>query len=319
MAGRKWRMRAIGLVATAGALWSATTVYAQPAAAPAPVAAAPAPAAEPRPALWLLADEDTRIYLFGTFHILPQGFRWRSPAVEAAAAAADELVLEVSDRATMQDPSAMAGAMMLGKWAPVLWRVSPDRRAALREMIEGTGLPVQTFDGFHTWAVFLSLSVAQIARDYGGEDGQPADLADMPGVEDQLIVDFERRQRPIGGVETVREQMGFFQSMSFAEQRALLEAMIDDYRAGGHGAAPMGEADWARGDVDIIAAEGARLPPALYDVLLRRRNAAWTRWLAARMERPGTLLFAVGAMHLAGPDSVQAMLASRGITVRRIQ
>ena len=31
------------------------------------------PQGEPRPAIWLLADEDTSIYLFGTVHVLHPG------------------------------------------------------------------------------------------------------------------------------------------------------------------------------------------------------------------------------------------------------
>ena len=58
-------------------------------------------AGEPRPALWLLADADTTIYLFGTVHILPPGFRWRSPAIDGAIRDADELVLEVDERDMM--------------------------------------------------------------------------------------------------------------------------------------------------------------------------------------------------------------------------
>ncbi len=53
-------------------------------------------------------------------------------------------------------------------------------------------------------------------------------------------------------------------------------------------------------------------------VLVRRRNAAWTLWLEERLKKPGTLLFAVGAGHLAGRESVQAMLAKRGLQVKRI-
>ena len=52
--------------------------------APAPLAAQDAPAAlpadliqdyEPAPAMWRLADADTTIYLLGTIHLLPEGFR----------------------------------------------------------------------------------------------------------------------------------------------------------------------------------------------------------------------------------------------------
>ena len=47
---------------------------------------------EPSPAIWKLADEDTTIYLFGTFHLLPDGFLWRSPELDGVVEEADELV-----------------------------------------------------------------------------------------------------------------------------------------------------------------------------------------------------------------------------------
>ena len=59
--------------------------------------------------------------------------------------------------------------------------------------------------------------------------------------------------------------------------------------------------------------------PALEEALFRRRNAAWTEWLAARLDRPGTVMVAVGAGHLAGAGSVQAMLETRGLEVTRAQ
>ena len=60
-------------------------------------------------------------------------------------------------------------------------------------------------------------------------------------------------------------------------------------------------------------------PPALTDALLTRRNANWARWIEGRMAQPGTVMVAVGAGHLAGPASVQAMLGKRGLKVTRLQ
>ena len=62
-----------------------------PAAAPAAAAAAPLPDADP--ALWVVRDADTTIYLFGTFHLL-DGRPWFNDEVKAAFDASDELVME---------------------------------------------------------------------------------------------------------------------------------------------------------------------------------------------------------------------------------
>src|SRR6185295_12018373 len=107
----------------------------------------------PHPAIWLLEDGDTKIYLFGTVHILPHGFRWRSPRFDAIARSADELVLEVADGDRPETLSAAMAELRLGKRAPILWRVSPDRRQALQDMVDDLGVPIERFDEFQTWAV----------------------------------------------------------------------------------------------------------------------------------------------------------------------
>jgi len=273
------------------------------------------PQPEPRPAIWLIEDEDTKIYLFGTFHILPPGFRWRSPQVDSMIAEADELVLEVAEEEDEIDAFAILERMSLGKQAPILWRVSPDRREALREMIEATGTPVEMFDHLHTWAAAMAIAVTMIVREYGGADA--GDIGQMPGVEDALHGIFREAGRPISGVETSAEQMGFFGAMSFAEQRRMLEDMVDAWRAG-ESSADISELDWVQGNVEALGIDREDMPESLYEALITRRNAAWTLWLQERLERPGTVLFAVGAGHLTGPDSVQTMLEARGMTVRRI-
>ena len=78
---------------------------------------------------------------------------------------------------------------------------------------------------------------------------------------------------------------------------------------------------WASGNQAAIArafAEDEDLTPHLRDVLLRQRNANWTRWLKSRLDTPGTVFVAVGAGHLAGPMSVQSMLAAEGVDVQRL-
>jgi uncharacterized protein YbaP (TraB family) len=305
------------------------------------------PDSPPRPAIWLLADADTKIYLFGTFHLLPRGFRWRTPLLDDIIRRSDELVVEVTQENAVANIDAVMRALQLGKAAPLLWRVSPSRREALQALVESLGVPIERFDGLQTWAAGMTISVAYIARQFETQgvplasgdsveaapdeaapdaDGPAAgsetsEQLGMPGVESVLEREFRSSGRPISGVETAAQQMAILGSMSFAEQRQMLEAMADAFAAGTmDGPVEIGNDAWARGDVDSIAQLGGTSgEDLLYEALLPRRNAAWTEWLEARLARPGTLLFAVGAAHLAGPDSVQTMLASRGIIVRRIQ
>jgi uncharacterized protein YbaP (TraB family) len=309
-----------GKLARWAALAAAFALAASPAAgAPVATAAAgkPAPAAtaHPKPALWLLADEDTRIYLFGTIHILPAGLQWRSPTFDAVARAADELVLEVAEDPDEAAAPSTRALMMLEAPRPILERVSPERRAALQEMIESLGLQPVLFDRMQTWAAVMTIAVVGMTQAMAGPDGS---LDDLPGVEDALRVDFTESRRPISGVETGPQQLGFLAGLSAATQQAMLDELVDSYLEGDPDLMEPSDEDWLRGDLADIAEEMAELPPELYEVLVTRRNRAWTRWLIDRLDRPGTVLFAVGAGHLAGRDSVQSMLQARGFTVRRV-
>jgi uncharacterized protein YbaP (TraB family) len=79
---------------------------------------------------------------------------------------------------------------------------------------------------------------------------------------------------------------------------------------------------WANGDVAGVARtfDGeTALSPELRKALMTDRNARWADWLKARMAKPGTVFVAVGAGHLAGKDSVEAMLAAKGVKVVRVQ
>jgi len=269
----------------------------------------------PRPAIWLLADEDTRIYLFGTIHMLPPGLQWRSAAFETVVREADELVLEVAEDPDTDQVAAIAPLIMRDEPLSILERVSPERRQGLTELIQSLGMAVDSFDGLQTWAAAMTLAVAGLTQALAGPDGSPEDVT---GVEDELRVDFIRSGRPISGVEDGPQQLGFLSGLSPATQREMLEEMVDGYAQGDADFGELSEEGWLRGDTADIAAEMEEMPAELFDVLVTRRNAAWTGWLVERLQRPGTVLFAVGAGHLAGRDSVQSMLAARGLTVTRL-
>jgi uncharacterized protein YbaP (TraB family) len=275
------------------------------------------PQPEPRPALWLLADEDTKIYMLGTIHVLPPGFRWRSAAVERAVGEASELVVE-----TYEPPGADKGldattGFFADKPVPILQRVPRNKRKPLKAAIEASGVPLPFLDRMHSWAAAMTLGIAQMLGEYGVEDP-----AQAPGVEDVLEETFRGAGKPISSVEDGDAVFASLSSLPEEVQtQLLLDAIAPAPPAAEAPSEPVaaGEIEWVAGHDQAMSLEGeAGFPPALYDVLVRRRNAAWTEWLEARLKKPGTLLFAVGAGHLAGRESVQAMLARRGLRVKRV-
>src|SRR4051794_13123233 len=46
------------------------------------------------PALWSVSYADTTVYLFGTIHLLPEKYQWRTSRFDQAIAGSQELVVE---------------------------------------------------------------------------------------------------------------------------------------------------------------------------------------------------------------------------------
>jgi uncharacterized protein YbaP (TraB family) len=279
-----------------------------------PAASAEArPAQAAKPALWEISDPDTTIYLFGTIHLLPEQLRWRTPAFDNAVAQSQQLVVETI--VDQQNPQSIAAAeMSLGfkrGLPPIAQRVPPAKLPKLRAAIAKSGVPEKVFDQMKTWLAFVQLAGVQF-REMG--------LKGTNGPEEILRQQFLSAKKPIGELETNVEQFTYFDRMSEKSQRQLLEGALEEGDAnkefGGMVAA------WKRGDVKEIEVTFNRdlsATPEVRDLLLRQRNANWTKWIEQRLAQPGAVLVAVGAGHLAGKGSVIDMLRRDGYQVRRLQ
>jgi len=297
-----WVRKAFGALAAAAI---STAACAAPAPAPAPHVA--------KPALWKLADADTTIYLFGSFHLLPNGEQWRTPAFEKALAGSDTLVLEV---ANLDDPSALIASLMKlaisPNLPPLAERVPAGKRDALKAMIAESGLPETALDRMETWAAALLLTGVTYKR---------LGLDPNAGVEHSLMAPWRKSGRPLEGLETIDQQLGYFDGLSEDAQRKFLVGLLDSPEKGRAEFAAMLKA-WETGDAAGIARtfdDETQMSAELRRTLMAERNARWSEWLKARLDRPGTVFVAVGAGHLAGNDSVLRLLAAKGLKVSRLQ
>lgn len=298
MLKRVWRraLGALGLLAVTGC------------------ATAPQQAEAVRPAMWRVADADTTVYLFGTIHLLPENYRWRTSRFDQAVAGSQSLIVEtILDESNPQQLGMELARLGISRGLPPLAeRVAPEKRAMLEAAIAKTGVPRSAFDLMETWAAAFTILGTQF-KNLG--------LSAGAGVESVLKQNFKTAGKPIGQLETNLEQLAIFDTLPESAQRALLEGSIESPKEMRGQFSGMLDA-WATGDVEAIAKtfnQDLAGTPELRDALIRRRNHHWSDWVRRRLESPGTVMVAVGAGHLAGPESVVDLLQRNGYRVQRVQ
>ena len=274
--------------------------------------APPPPPKDADPALWVVRDADTTIYLFGTVHLMKPGLIWFDEGVRKAFDASNELVLELvmPPEAQMQALVTELGTAKSGP--PLPDQLPPATAAKLRAELPKLGMSPDGLDHAEPWLAAMTISILPL-RQLGYDD--------KDGAEQVLSAAAKAAGKPILGLETARQQLGYFDRLSLPAQRQLLATTLDDLPKM-KGEIDAMVKDWSAGDADALAkllnADLDRTPE-LKQALLVTRNRNWANWIAARMKRPGTVFVAVGAGHLAGGDSVQAELAKRGLKVERVR
>jgi uncharacterized protein YbaP (TraB family) len=249
------------------------------------VTAAPELAAEANPAMFVVRDADTTVYIFGTFHALDGHADWFNHQVKTAFESSDELVLET---------------------------VIPEGPVQIQPAISGRSLPVIPSASF--------LATTRLAINAGRSQGMQVGN----GADNVLRHAAEVEGKPVEGLETLELQVNMFTRMpaaSTASPKAgepvgggnaldsLSRAMAEMQTA------------WRHGDQSIFVHMLGQLEqssPDTYRMMFTERNARWADWIAGRMQTPGTVFVAVGAGHLAGKDSLLVRLAEQGIASSRL-
>ncbi|MFT3965658.1 MAG: TraB/GumN family protein [Sphingobium sp.] len=267
---------------------------------------------EAKPALWLVKDRDTAIYLFGTIHVLRPDIHWFHGPVKKAFDKSDTLVLEVvtDDKAAVAQATARLALDPGG--TPLTQKLDPAMRAKYLSLLESSGLSREQLEPFHPWFAAVTLSMAPLARLGYSPDA---------GAEDVLKSAAEKARKAVIPLETVEGQLGFFAALPEKTQILFLGSTIDEMAELETQISRM-VSEWSAGRPEALAEDmndSLKEMPEVADALLYRRNRNWADWIKRRMDRPGTVFVAVGAGHLAGPGSVLDELGKRGLTVRRVE
>lgn len=265
------------------------------------------------PALWHVRGDDGEAWLFGGIHALPADIKWVTPRMKQAMDASDRLVLEVVGLEDGKEITRIFRELGNSEGQPPLAdRLPPDLREAGEKLREKGRVNPANFATLESWAAAITLAGAATAN---------LDMVREAGVERVLARHYRDRDKPIIGLETPARQFTYFDRLPEADQRAMLASVIADADN-----APAAYRDmvtgWLLGDTDRLAEAsnlGLLQRPKIREQILVRRNRDWAEQIDDMIRLGARPFVAVGAAHLAGPDSVQTLLEARGYTVTRLQ
>lgn len=265
------------------------------------------------PAIWVVKDEDSILYLFGTVHLLPDDLVWQKEDMRQAFDAAGTIFFEIdTSPETQVNATVLTTRLGLRNDGSRLSDNLDNYQLNLMEAAANNGnLTIAALDTMQPWlaAEYLTFAAAQNA-----------------GLSAELSADEALKSRAVRGgknviyLESLETQIKASADLPKDIQLDILTETLEQFNALGQDASDIAN-QWSIGGTDYLT-EKLILPmtsrnPEVYDRLLRDRNQAWAKTLSRFMEESGTGFVAVGTAHLLGKDSLLSELGKQGYIVER--
>lgn len=258
--------------------------------------------------MWQIEGETNRVYLLGSVHLLRKQDHPLPAAIDAAYEDAEVLVMELDmddlDPSLVQTFTNRLGVIQDDRTLKDL--MGDARYAEAAAAAEALDIPLDMLAKAEPW--YAAITVEQLVLMRIG-------FNPLYGVELHMTRQAQRDGKPIEGLETVEEQLGFLDGLSPEAQNDLLIQTLEE---GGEISLLMDDmiGAWRTGDIgyleDTILSEMAQYPE-IYDAIVVARNRRWVDTITEFLDDEDDYLVIVGALHLIGDDGVPAMLEERGI------
>jgi uncharacterized protein len=300
---KSWRSCIARLVCTA-------ILAAQPTASGAENAASP----HASPALWRVHRGASTVYLFGSLHILPDGYAWTTPQIEAAMNAADSFIFEVPvDEAALKDEKDfIVHNGILPAHQSLRGLLSTAEFQTYSGVLRRAGLRPEQFERYRPWLAAVMVGLAYLHRD---------DLTSLRGADDDVMAFARAHGKPLLYLETMQQQMALLTSATNSSQVGALKNLILTLPRARTQERDLREA-WSSGDAKRFTGllDGYfRGHPEAQDFLIDRRNRSWLPTIEQYLDRPaGTAMITVGAAHIGGEKGLLALLCTGGYEVERV-
>jgi uncharacterized protein YbaP (TraB family) len=260
--------------------------------------------------VWAIHGDHNTVYLAGSVHLLKASDSALPPAFDRAYTGSHTLIMELD--LGKVDPMAaatwMAGHGMLPAGTDLKTSLGAARYQRVSTEATRLGVPMEMVGQFAPWVLGLQLMDMEYAKD--GFDAES-------GVEQQLEHRAQADGKPTAGLETIEEQLGFFEALTPEQQAKFLDLVLNDLHDVDSDTQEV-VAAWRRGDAAKLAAllsDEYKQFPALYRSLVTDRNKRWEPQIEQLLRQKDNYFVVVGALHLVGDGGLLELLRKGGFKV----
>lgn len=264
--------------------------------------------------MWQVEGASNTIYLLGSIHLLRAADHPLPQVIDEAYADAEIIIMELDmddlDPLYTQAAFNEAGVMTDGSTLRDL--MGGELYAQAEAAAEVVDIPLDLLAQSEPWLAAMTVELMMLYR---------IGFNPLLGVEMTMTNRAAADGKPIAGLETVDEQLGFLDGLPLDAQRdMLLQTLLQ-------GATMSASVDalihaWRNGDIATLEREllsELRQQEELYAALIVNRNRRWAGTIAEWLDDEQDYLVVVGALHLVGEDGVPALLADRGIGIHQLR
>ena len=257
--------------------------------------------------VWAIHGDHNTVYLAGSVHLLKADDSSLPPAFDHAYKGSKALVMELAmdESVQMEVASWMMENGMLKEGTTLRTTIGEARYRRVSAEAERLGVPMDAADMLQPWALGLQLIEMQYVQ--LGFDPQQ-------GVEQQLQHKAQADGKPISGLETVQEQLGALQGMSYPDQARFLDMIVSEMHDVESETQSVVTA-WRAGDAAKLAAllsDEYKSFPALYRLLVSDRNKRWVPQIEKLLHANQDYFVVVGALHLVGDGGLLELMRHDG-------
>lgn len=263
--------------------------------------------------VWKVSKGNDYLYIGGTVHVLPESAFPLPEEFDVVYQDTDTLVLETK----MPEPedtemqTALMKAMAYNDGRSLSKVLSPAVYQQVAQYFAPYGVQLQQLDSYKPGFIMLQmLALEMMKAQMSGE-----------GVDSYFAKKAKADGKMLAYLESVESQINLLANMGDGYEDAFIKMNLeqfDDFK--GYFAAMI--AAWRTGDMaelDKLAVQPARdMDPVLYQALFVQRNNAWLPQIKQMFGNDSKELVLFGSGHLAGSDSVLALLQRAGYRVEQL-